>query len=169
MKKLLLIASLAIVAVVVVPVAAANAATLTGSCVLSGNASFTKTLSETEQTGIPYTFTGGGECAGTSSTGATVTGKASAKVEGGTFRGTCATATSETEGSGTLTVANGETFAFKLAFHAAAGNVVLEVSGEGGTKATGDAEFLTSPTQAAECRGAGVKQLSFEALTAGQI
>src|ERR1700747_1686267 len=99
MKKLLLVAGLSIGAFVIAPVVSARAAPLTGSCTITGSATFTnKNLTSTPQAEIEYTFSGNATCieAGTNNpqTGAaTVHGK---------FGGECAKAESEGLGEGSL-------------------------------------------------------------------
>jgi hypothetical protein len=170
MKKLVLVASLGIAAFVIAPVASASAAPLTGTCVITGTATFTnKSLTKEAQTGIEYTFSGNATCveAGTNnpqSGSATVHGK---------FGGECAKAESEGNGEGSLLGHTFKTFRFK----AAAGSVLFEIGGGLPSGITGDAGFylsgspLTPGEIAAECAASstGVHKLGFAAVAAGTL
>jgi hypothetical protein len=170
MNKLLLVAGLCIGAFVIAPVTSASAAPLTGSCAITGSATFTnKNLTSTPQTEIEYTFSGTATCieAGTNnpqSGAATVHGK---------FGGECAKAESEGSGEGSLLGHTFNTFKFK----AAAGSVLFEIGGGLPGGITGDAGFYLSGSPlspgevAAQCAASpsGVHELGFAAVAVGTL
>ena len=181
MQRLLLVATVGALATVAVPMSSANAAEFKGQCgtgtleKIKGTATFSeKKLSETEQTGIAYSFVAKkkGECEEEGT-------KAKRKVElaevtGGTFKGTClGKGKSETEGAGTLELSNPKaSFSFKLGFESEKGKVSLEIGPSKATEktATGEATFFASVEEPAIfCSLFGVKKLEFEAEAKGTI
>jgi hypothetical protein len=170
MKKLMLAASLCIAAFVIVPAASASAAPLTGSCAITGSAKFSPNLKSATQAGIAYKFTGQANCV---EAGTEVHQEGAATVEG-KFKGNCAQAESEGEGTGSLV---GHTITgFK--FTAAGGSVAFE--GDGGLAGggfAGDAGFylsgspVTGGELAAFCaaHAEGVGSLGFVATAAGTL
>jgi hypothetical protein len=179
MKKLMLAASLCVAAFVVAPIASASAS-FTGTCTgIKGTANFEPNLTKELKAGIGYSFEDKkeGTC---KASGGNEYKIVEAKVTGGKFEGSCAVATSTTDGKGTLELeAEGgskKTLAFDLDFTAAGGNVALELEPAGGAggdtaTATGAASFLNSKNQTPkECtEGLGVSHLEFEAHAAGTI
>jgi hypothetical protein len=180
MKRLLLIASLCVAGIVLVPITSASAS-FTGACTLQGTAEFTPNLNEETQTGVAYKFedVNHGTCV-EASTPPVERKVESAKVEGGTFQGSCfGPGMSEADGNGTLKVAGLAEIKFDLQFHSGGGSVVLEIEKhkateaeeDGAVTATGTANFFQSQEEAAAaCQSKkGVKKLKFEAATAGTI
>jgi hypothetical protein len=177
-KRLILVASVAIVALVVAPVASSGAAELTGSCAIKGKAEFKKggleaKLSETFQEKLEYKFEGEAKCA---STTPPVERKGTVTVSG-TFKGTC-TGPGESEspeGEGVLqeTLPGTEKYNFKLSFVSEKGLVTLKirkVAGEEPPEALGHANFFASKEQTAkECTEKGAHVLEFNASASGKI
>jgi hypothetical protein len=175
MKKLVLVASLCVAAVMVAPIASASAESLAGACVIKGNATFEKGLSNGAPTANTYSFNST-EATCVSSKGvepatATVSGKGllgCAVAAGGL--GNALVGETFAPGKGTLTV-GGKKYPFELSFVAVAANVVLAVKPEGELgAATGDATFLTDGPEALEkCAKGTATELSFTAATAGVV
>jgi hypothetical protein len=170
-KKLILVASLAVVAVIVAPIASANAA-VTGACTVHGQATFTGGKLNPTPEKLGYAFAAKeGEVTCHETSGAEH--KGSASVTGGNGTLSCGAAVSETEGEGTLTLPGvaGSPFHFKLSFVAAAGVVGLLIKSPAGTpEATGAASFAKSTKEEAKlCASPGVTELEFDAVTAGTI
>jgi hypothetical protein len=167
MKKLMLAASLCIAAFVIVPAASASA--LTGTCGITGAATFKPNLTSAHQTKIEYLFKGTAKCV--EEGGSKVEGEATVH---GFFEGNCAQAESEGEGSGSL--AGHEVTKFK--FKAAGGDVLFEGGGGlAGGGFAGSAGFYLSGTEAtggelaAFCaaHSGGVGSLGFVATAAGKV
>lgn len=173
MRKVVILAGLCVAAVIVAPVASANAAeaTLTGTCKIVGEAEFTNPLSKGAPEPNSYKFTGAAECV--SESGEKTSG--TAKVEGAGELA-CAvakggvTVVGEGVGPGTLIV-GGTEYKFVLSFVAAASNVLLDITNSEGTAhATGDASFATSGSEAVtKCAKGEAKKLNFTAAAAGTI
>ena len=169
MKKLML-ASLCIAAFVIVPAASASAAPLTGSCAVTGAATFSPNLKSATQAGITYRFAGVAKCV---EAGTELHQEGAATVEG-KFKGNCAQAESEGEGTGSLVGHTVTNFKFK----AAGGSVAFE--GDGGLAGggfAGHAGFylsgspVTGGELAAFCaaHAEGVSSLGFVATAAGTL
>jgi hypothetical protein len=188
-KKVTLLACLAIAAAVVVPVASANAAALVGTCTIEGTATFPEKLPPNGKLAHrTYTFTdeGKGSCTGTEGTNGPKINEAikEAKVEG---KGELACLVSENEatlsgetlgnGTGKLVLASGKTFEFnKFTFVAAAGDVNFTGSAIPATEGAfgGTAEFATNSnaTVLKECASGEpeeVGSLGFTAVATGAI
>jgi hypothetical protein len=167
MKRLLLIAGLCAAGIVAAPLAAANAATLTGACEVKGSAKFGPTNLQKTLEFHTYAFEGATTCKDTNN----VTHTGTVTVTGGNGQLSCLAAVSETEGNGVLTeTGTGTKYEFTLSFVATGGQVALVIKVGGVPSATGDATFLKSKTQTpAECLTGGVEKLEFEAVAAGTI
>ena len=169
MKKPMLAASLCIAAFVIVPAASASAS-LTGSCAVTGAATFSPSLKNASQEHIKYKFAGEAKCV---EAGTEIHVEGAATVEG-EFKGNCAQAESEGEGTGSLVGHAVTNFKFK----AAGGSVAFE--GDGGLAGggfAGHAGFYLSGTPvtggelAAFCaaHAEGVSSLGFVATAAGTL
>ena len=134
MKKLIIVACLALIAVVVAPVASASAA-FTGTCTIHGTAEFFNELKEPTKLKpgpakpiLEYRFTSDQNGVGTKCIKAgTKKAKEATATVTGKFEGNCETATSLAPGKGELTVKGEATAKFELTFTAAAGNVALKI------------------------------------------
>lgn len=187
MKRLILIASLCVAGLVVTPIASASAAEpeFKGTCKIHGAAAFgspglglllktdTYSFKSTESPATPEEESICIDANGSHKVKATVSG--SGELACAVAKGGRVIVEGSGSGTGTLEV-NGEVVNFRLAFVAAAGNVVLDISKEEGgpPTATGDAEFLTPEGAAkgklvAECQAGVVTSLAFEAAVAGTI
>lgn len=188
MKKLMLVASLAIVAVAVVPIASASA--FTGHCKIYGKAKFTGgtlPFAPPEQRGFEFNAENFAaslpEVLATEKTGCATETLEFQKVLKATVHGegqlSCAVSNGKVEvkgkvtGEGEIEVA-GKKVTFKFEFVAAAGAVPFTAVGPEIT-AAGTAEFLTpgNGEQKAEtvtkCVKGEIVELPFEAVTAGKI
>jgi len=167
MKRLILIASLCVVGFVIAPLAAANAATLTGACEVKGSAKFGPTNLTSTLAFHTYEFEGKATCKDT----ANVTHEGTVTVKEGNGQLSCLAAVSEAEGNGVLTEAvTGTKYAFTLSFVATGGQVALVIKVGGVASATGDATFANSKNQTpAECLTGGVSKLEFEADAVGTL
>jgi hypothetical protein len=168
MKRLLLIAGLCAAGIVAAPLAAANAATLTGACEVKGSAKFGPTNLQKTLEFHTYAFEGPTTCKDTNN----VTHTGTVTVTGGNGQLSCLAAVSEAEGNGELkeTSPGTATYNFTLSFVATGGQVALVIKVGGVPSATGDATFLKSKNQTpAECLTGGVEKLEFEAVAAGTI
>jgi hypothetical protein len=193
MKKLILIAALAIVTAVVVPVASASADEyeFSGSCTITGSATFTTGLPPgplTKALNDEYTFTSGKTLAGKDGTacagiakdittngpaeaasGTGEAGTASATVSG---KGNLSCTASESiapGGSGSITVA-GKTAKFTGFEFTAAGSVVIFTIKGGASTAGGAATFATAVNGVKECAlGPAPTKLEFTASASGKI
>jgi hypothetical protein len=177
MKKLMLIASLALVAVALVPAASASAA-LTGSCELRGEAELNPPLGATPKaTKFKFTNATGAEkvCNGVEGTEVKKLAILQAKVEG---EGQLSCPVGENlvpgleggvSGTGEIEL-EGETSVKHVSFRlvAAAGIVTFTVEGEGVT-ATGVAEFVTSTKSVKQCAALNASSLEFTAVAAGTL
>jgi hypothetical protein len=175
MKRLILLASLCVAAIIVAPVASASAAGLKGHCTVKGTAKFPGlNLTRELMKGQSYEFTGTANCEelpGGEKVEATVTVSGKGELS-------CAASVSKVaEGLGTLTLTSGPkkgtAYMFNLGFTPLVPGVILlqvEAEGAGKVTATGYASFLKDP-KAEECftNAAGVSELKFEALAAGEI
>jgi hypothetical protein len=171
MKRLLLAASLCIAVFVVAPIASASAQTLTGTCAVSGTATFEHPLQLAASESNHYEFAGQATCVGTN--GVSLSGHAFVQ---GNFEGSCLTgAGKEEHDNGVLTGIEGGPYEFSMGFTSVAGDVVLTIDGGLPNGAIGDAEFLTSNPVlpegqlAAECAAGDIRKLGFVAAAAGTI
>jgi hypothetical protein len=167
MKKLILVASLAVAAVMVVPITSASAAT--GVCTLEGNATLKPPLNaELKETEFSFENETG-ECVEAPS-------GAKLKVEEATVEGvgelSCPAGQNikklegEVSGSGKIRLegeASAKEFEFKLV--AAAGLVTFTATG--GITAGGEAEFLTHEKAVKQCAQLKAEKLEFTAVAAG--
>jgi hypothetical protein len=172
MKRLILLASVCAIAIMVAPVAAANAAepTLTGACTIEGEAEFKEGLSKGLPAPNTYKFKGAAVChSGTETLTGTATVEGSGELACAVAKGG-ATLVGEGAGPGVLTV-GGTEYKFLLSFAAAASNVLLDITNpEGTAHATGNASFATSGGAAVqECAKGEAKKLTFTAGAAGTI
>jgi hypothetical protein len=185
-KKVMLVASLAIVAAVVAPVASASAATLAGTCTIEGTATFPEKLppnGKLAEREYKFKDEAKGSCHGTISGGLTIEENIKeATVEG---KGELACLVAENEatlagktiggGTGKVILNSGTEFQFnEFKFAAAAGDVNFTgkpVGAEGGFG--GSAEFGTNTNQKVleQClKGEPeIESLKFTALAAGVI
>jgi hypothetical protein len=181
LRRLVVMASLCGLAIALVPVASASAASFVGSCEINGNATFEKPLSNTTPKSNKYAFKSG---AGTTCTqaGSIVKAKAKAEVSG---KGHLACAVAEgglgvelegettAAGTGKLTIEEGAaagTYEFKLSFAAAAAQVLLKIeNNKKEVTATGDATFATSSEGVTKCANGEASELEFKAAAAGTI
>lgn len=184
MRKIVVAAILAAVAVMATQVASASANTITGTCKIHGKAKFfepgsggaTAEKLKAQEKQLEYRFTsdtGGAE--GTFCVEAGTTGKKTATANvNGEGKISCETGKSTApRGKGTLTIGT-TNYPFELAFTAAAGTVSLEVWNEGSgalaPEATGAANFAASEHEkAATCLEKGVFELEFEASVTGTV
>jgi len=135
MKKLILVASLCIVAAVLAPIASASAEK--GSCALEGKATFTPNLKFEPKKEVVYTFTSegpGNVCVRENGTEA----KAEATVTGKGNVG-CKEGVSDEPGTGTLKLGSEAAKSFNFTFTANGPIVKFETTGE--VKAKGAAPF----------------------------
>jgi hypothetical protein len=162
LKKILLVASLAVVAAVVAPVASASAAKFQGRCEINGSATFTPALSPTPGPD-GYAFSGTASCV-------TVSGEVkngTAEVSGsGTL--SCEAAVS-TGGAGTLTLGT-EKYPFTLTVVGLIpGTPFIVTQFADGSTAAGAATFLQSTNEpASNCANAGTNRDS-NAFAAGDV
>ena len=162
MKKILPVASLAVVAAVVAPVASASAAKFQGHCEINGSANFTPALSPTPTTG-GYAFSGSASCT-------TVSGEVKAGTAEVSGSGTlsCEAAVS-TGGAGTLTL-NAEKYPFTLTVVGLIpGTPFIVTQFADGSTAAGAATFLQSINEPASNCAKGVSKLEFKAVAAGEV
>jgi hypothetical protein len=174
MKRLILIASLCITAVVVAPIASASAegAKFAGKCEFKGTATFAPGNLSPVPAALEYKFKGTAECE-------TQPGKEKLKgkveVSG---KGTLSCGVSlGLEGAGTLKLSKTgtepwEEYEFKLTIVSGApGTVLLAAKFKDGSVAVGFASFLKSETEpAAQCFTLeGAHALEFEAMAAGEV
>jgi hypothetical protein len=162
LKKILLVASLAVVAAVVAPVASASAAKFQGRCEINGSATFTPALSPTPGPD-GYAFSGTASCV-------TVSGEVkngTAEVSGsGTL--SCEAAVS-TGGAGTLTLGT-EKYPFTLTVVGLIpGTPFLVAQFADGSTAAGVATFLQSTKEPASNCATGVSKLEFKSVTVGEV
>jgi hypothetical protein len=163
-KKLMLVASLVVVAAVVAPVASASAAKFAGHCEISGTATFAPAALTPTPTTDGYKFSGTASCETVGKEVKTGT----AEVEGsGTL--SCEAALS-TAGKGVLTL-NGEAYPFTLTVVGVLpGTPFIVTQFSDGSVAAGAATFLQSTEEpASNCATTGVKKLQFKAQTAGEV
>src|SRR5215218_9245647 len=113
MKKVLLAVATTAIAFALVPLASANAATFSGACTLSGNATFgPNPLTTAPQAGETCTFTAtSGTCSGTVNGAAVVNAAATASASGSGTLG--CTGAASVGGTGTITV-NGQSVGFSI-------------------------------------------------------
>ena len=179
MKKLILIACLAVLAVAVVPVASASAAELKGECTIEGIANFGHALSP-KALQNQYKFTSSSvKCTGLNgTTPETATGAAEVSGEGqlscAVSNGALQTPAGPVTGSGKISLSNGvavEGFEFKFSAAGAAVHFTITGGSGGGATATGVAQFATKGgSEAAErCAKEEAISLPFEAHTVGTI
>jgi hypothetical protein len=190
MKKLMLVASLCVVAAVVAPITSASAGP--GACKIVGTAEFKKgagaleplPFAEPAQRGYKFTAVPGASFAGAGTSGC-IEGGVEKKLESASVEGegeiACVVANGAVGVKGTVTgtgkVKIGaepeKEFFFK--FVAAGANVAVVITEKGGdgVNATGDAQFLTpgEPSEKAkrltECVKSEITKLPFVALVAG--
>ena len=177
MKKLLLVACLAVAAFVIAPIASASAVEFTGTCEVEGKTKFIPALHAEPQRGVKYEFEAtGGKCLNEKHEEFKV--EKTTVVKEGYGELSCAAAESEAPGKGVLGVKNvtepleaEKQFKFELRFVAAAGVVTLKIYKEwefqAAVSATGTATFLLAK-EAKEC-AKGVSELEFKAVAAGKI
>jgi hypothetical protein len=192
MKKLILVATVALVAVAVVPITSASA--LTGSCKIVGSAEFKKGAGPLEplpfekpaQRGYQFKAEPGKDFAAAEKSGCREAPAVEVELNKASVAGegqlACVAANGnpsvellgKVEGTGKIKLGAGTEKEFKFEFVAAGGNVAVVAKGTG-VNATGDAEFLTPGTPAekeavaAKCIKSEVTKLGFEAVLAGTI
>jgi hypothetical protein len=161
MKKVLLAAALTMGVFAAGSVASASAATFTGACTLSGNASFgPNPLTAAPQVGETYTFTAtSGTCTGAVDGTPVVNAPASASASGsGTL--SCSAAES-VGGTGTITI-NGQTAGFSISLAGAGTEIGFVLTGNGGGAGGGHASFAQGAAAALpQCASGGVSSLPF--------
>jgi len=162
MRRILLIAPLALAAFVLAPMATANAATVSGACTVSGTAHFTPTGLKSVPGPMGYDFTGTGTCNGTLN-GTPVTNSPVTAHAAGSGTLSCVGAVS-TGGSGTLAFTSaGVTIGFQVDLVGAGSEVTFVLTGNGGGNGVGHATFATNGTRATECSSdAGLNDLGFD-------
>jgi hypothetical protein len=167
MRKLIVGAVLATVAVLAVPGASASAAELTGACEVAGSAKFPEGLSATPKAKDPYSFTGKAKCTDT----AKVEHTGTVTITGGDGTLSCGASASETEGEGTLKeeAPGTETYKFTLSFVGSGPTVGLVVKLGGKPSALGAATFAESKKQPATQCPLGVEELEFKAFAVGTL
>jgi hypothetical protein len=162
MRRILAMLALTIGALVLVPVASAGAATVSGQCTIAGTASFSPNgLTATPQT-LTYSFGGNGTCTGTLNGTPIISAPVSANATGsGTL--SCAAAVS-TGGTGTLSFPNqGVSVGFHIDLVGVGSEVALSITGNTGGNGTGRASFGSNAARAAECASpTGVNNLGFD-------
>ena len=152
----LLVASAALAAFVLIPVASASAAnTVSGECLLNGTATFGSPLGAVPGANS-FNFSGSGTCSGTLN-GAPITNAAASASASGS--GTLGCSASEGTGSGTLT-ANGTSIGFTFTLVGTASEVELLLTGNSGGAGVGHATFATGGTAGLGCVS-GVSSLPF--------
>jgi hypothetical protein len=156
MRRLSLLAVLAAGALVSVSTASASAAAFTGTCELSGTASFGNPLGITLQADS-FSFTGSGTCAGTDGT-TPFEGAASASASG---TGSLSCVASDATGSGSLTLANGDTANFGLTLAGTGTEVEVVLKGDSSGDGLAHASFATNGTAATGCSSNSVSSLKF--------
>jgi hypothetical protein len=174
MKKLILIACLAVLAVAVAPVASASAAELKGECTIEGTATFGHALSP-KALQNQYKFTSSSvKCTGLNgTTPETATFEAEVSGEGqlscAVSNGALETPVGAVSGKGRIGPVEG----FEFKFIGVGPVVVFTATGGsgGGITAAGVAQFATKggATAAKECAEEKVTSLPFEAHTVGTI
>jgi hypothetical protein len=168
MKKVIALAALGVLAVVLAPVASANAATLAGACTIKGAAKFGSPLAPIVPSPNSYSFSGSAECVGS---GSGVKESGTATVSGSGELACPAALSALPAGKGELTLPSG-TYKFELRFVAQAGVVDLVITPEGEPGgAVGAAEFLTDGVGTLEaCANGKIQEkLEFTAAAAGVI
>jgi hypothetical protein len=151
-----LIASAALAAFVVIPVASASAAnTVSGECTLNGTATFSSALGLVPGSNS-FNFSGSGNCSGTLNGAPITNAPASASASGS---GTLGCSASEGTGAGTLT-ANGTSVGFTFTLVGTASEVELLLTGNSGGAGVGHATFATGGTAGLGC-ASGVTSLPF--------
>ena len=164
MKRIIIAACLAIVAVAVVPVASASAAT--GTCHLEGTATFNPALEFKPKAKVKYSFKAEGSantCVGTGGSQAVV----EASVEGEGNLG-CQEGTRET-GTGKLKL-SGEATAKEFSFFFTANGPIVNFSTTGAVTAEGTASFASDPEGLKRCgQMLPVEALKFQAQAAGSF
>jgi hypothetical protein len=168
MKKLALMAILCSGAVVLAPIASANAERAAGRCTFEGRASFSPTnLKPVPTPNLGYEFHGSAEC---ETLPAREIRKGTVEATGGETL-SCAGSLGEGEGKGTLTLGT-ISLPFGLTFLSGGpGFTVLAAKfGDGGV-AAGSATFLGSQSEAASTCFAlsGAHQLEFKAVAVGEL
>jgi hypothetical protein len=186
MKKLMLVASLCVVAAVIAPITSASA--YTGTCKIYGHSTFKEEPLGLELRTSHYNFTSETELLGKSTKCIEAeTGKedAATATVGGIGKLACAVAKgavnlvgeTEVEGLGSITIGAKPPIPFKLSFVAAGGVVTLVIRKEAGEtppESTGSAEFLTpepgtKKVVVEKCKEGTLGSLPFEAVVAGKL
>jgi hypothetical protein len=168
MKKLMLVASLCVAALVLAPMTSANAERAAGRCTIEGSATFSPTnLKPVPTAKLGYEFHGSAECETLPSTEIR---RGTVEAKGGETL-SCAGSISEGEGRGTLTLGT-ISFPFGLTFLSGGPGftVIVAKFGDGGV-AVGTATFLGSKSEpASECFALrGAHELEFKAVAVGEL
>jgi hypothetical protein len=162
MRRLLAMLALTLCALVLVPMASASAATVTGECNIAGTATFSPNgLTATPQT-LTYNFGGNGTCTGTLNGAPIIQAPVSAGATGtGTL--SCAGAVA-TGGTGQLSFPNqGVTIGFHIDLVGVGSEVAFTITGNGGGNGVGHASFGSNALRATECNSpTGVNNLGFD-------
>ena len=177
MKRMFLVASLAVAAAVVVPASASAA--LNGTCAIHGTATFSAKLSTTPNT-FTYSFSSeagahgepGVKCVSKEGNTYENNAEGAAKVTGGEIKATCTKIEeNKVNGAGELSLPEVQAlpFTFKVGVGGEGGIVEVHIIKEGfGEEAKGLAEFFTSG-EAEKCVLQGVNHLKFNAVITGEL
>jgi hypothetical protein len=180
MKKVIVVAGLAVLAIAVAPVASASAAELKGECTIEGVATFGHALSpKALQNTYKFTSTSV-KCAGLNGTTPETGVTGAAEVSGAgqlscaVSNGALQTPAGAVTGAGKITLSNGaavEGFEFKFTAAGAAVKFAISGGSGGGATAAGEAQFATKGGAAAaeKCAKEEATELPFEAHTVGTI